>query len=69
MNLILRMLAVLLASYFKPRLPVEKPVNSLSLRVLPNDLDINLHMNNGRYLIYGSGQPAPRTTPLTKRFI
>ncbi len=24
--------------------------NSLSLRVLPKDLDINLHMNNGRYL-------------------
>ncbi len=50
MSLIFRMLYVLLASYFKPRLPIEKPENALTLRVLPNDLDINLHMNNGRYL-------------------
>ncbi len=50
MNLIFRLIAVLVASFFKPRLPVEKPTNSLILRVLPNDIDINLHMNNGRYL-------------------
>lgn len=50
MNLIFRMLALLIASYFKPRLPVENPKNSLVLRVLPNDIDLNLHMNNSRYL-------------------
>ena len=50
MSLIFRMLFLLLASFFKERLPVHKPKNSLTLRVLPNDLDINLHMNNGRYL-------------------
>lgn len=50
MNLILRMAALLLASFFKAKLPIEKPKNSLTLRVLPNDIDINLHMNNGRYL-------------------
>jgi len=50
MNLILRMIALLVASFFKPKLPIEKPKNSLTLRVLPNDIDINLHMNNGRYL-------------------
>lgn len=50
MNLIFRMLSLLVASLFKPQLPVSKPFNSLSLRVLPNDIDINLHMNNGRYL-------------------
>jgi len=50
MNLIFRMLWLLIASFFKPRLPIEKPKNSLCLRVLPNDIDINLHMNNGRYL-------------------
>ena len=50
MNLILRMMSLLIASLFKPRLPVEKPKNSITLRVLPNDIDINLHMNNGRYL-------------------
>jgi acyl-CoA thioesterase FadM len=44
------MIAILIASYFKPKLPIEMPKNSLVLRVLPNDIDINLHMNNGRYL-------------------
>ena len=44
------MLWLLLASYFKPRLPPDQLVNSLRLRVLPNDIDINMHMNNGRYL-------------------
>ncbi len=50
MNLIFRMIGLLIASFFKPSLPVENPKNSLRLRVLPNDIDINLHMNNGRYL-------------------
>ncbi|WP_199611483.1 acyl-CoA thioesterase [Flocculibacter collagenilyticus] len=50
MNLIFRMIHLLIASFFKPRLPVIKPKNSLDMRVLPNDLDINMHMNNGRYL-------------------
>lgn len=50
MSLIFRMIALLLTSLFKPRLPHIKPVNELNMRVLPNDLDINLHMNNGRYL-------------------
>ncbi|ETI62110.1 acyl-CoA thioesterase [Marinomonas profundimaris] len=50
MSLIFRMILLLIASKFKPSLPIKHPKNSLSLRVLPNDLDINLHMNNGRYL-------------------
>lgn len=50
MSLVFRMIWLLLASNFKPRLPHIKPFNELSLRVLPNDLDINMHMNNGRYL-------------------
>lgn len=50
MNLYLRMLYLLIASFFKPRLPIEHPKNTLSLRVLPNDIDLNRHMNNGRYL-------------------
>lgn len=50
MNLIFRMLGLLVASFFKPRLPHIKPINSLQMRVLPNDVDINFHMNNGRYL-------------------
>lgn len=50
MSLVFRMMWLLLASFFKSRLPHIKPINELNLMVLPNDLDINLHMNNGRYL-------------------
>lgn len=50
MSLIFRMIWLLLTAKFKPRLPHIKPVNELNLRVLPNDIDINMHMNNGRYL-------------------
>jgi len=50
MNLFIRMIYLLIASFFKPRLPIEKPGNTLSMRVLPNDIDLNRHMNNGRYL-------------------
>lgn len=50
MNLLIRMFYLLLASCFKARLPIELPANVLTLRVLPNDIDINMHMNNGRYL-------------------
>jgi acyl-CoA thioesterase FadM len=49
MNLIFRMLWVIIRSFFMARM--ERPyASSLSLRVLPNDIDINFHMNNGRYL-------------------
>ena len=44
------MIYVFLASFFKERLPAGAADSILTLRVLPNDLDINLHVNNGRYL-------------------
>lgn len=50
MNLIFRMLYVFVLSWFREPLGIGKSVSRLSLRVLPNDLDINFHMNNGRYL-------------------
>lgn len=50
MSLLFRMIFLLIACRFKPQLPVKYPKNSLTMRVLPNDLDINMHMNNGRYL-------------------
>lgn len=50
MNLLLRLLYVLYLSRSRERLPLERAVSRLTLRVLPNDLDINMHMNNGRYL-------------------
>ena len=50
MNLWLRLIWLLLTSPFRPRLSVPGDVSVLTLRVLPNDLDLSLHMNNGRYL-------------------
>lgn len=50
MSLLFRMFYVFVLSMFKDRLPVGKATSKLTLRVLPNDLDVNLHMNNGRYL-------------------
>lgn len=50
MNLIFRMLWVIVRSYFLKRIEMDRVTSSLSLRVLPNDIDINFHMNNGRYL-------------------
>ncbi len=49
MNLVLRLLRVLLASLAGRRLtPLDESV--VAFRVWANDLDTNLHMNNGRYL-------------------
>jgi len=50
MNLIFRLIWVWIQSRFRERLPLGKAHSSLTLRVLPNDLDLSLHMNNGRYL-------------------
>jgi len=50
MNLIFRMLYVLVRSLTGKRIGAGDLESELSLRVLPNDIDINLHMNNGRYL-------------------
>lgn len=50
MNLYLRLLIVLIASLFKPRLRHVTDPASLIFHVLPNDLDLNVHMNNGRYM-------------------
>ena len=49
MNLIFRLLCLLLTTRWRGRLgPLDESV--LKLRVWPVDLDVNLHMNNGRYL-------------------
>ena len=49
MMLLLRIIKVVLKGLKAPRL---KPLDEsrISMRVWPNDLDLNLHMNNGRYL-------------------
>jgi acyl-CoA thioesterase FadM len=48
MNLLLRLLWLLLTARRHPPAPVLGPCDS-HFRVLPNDLDVLLHMNNGRY--------------------
>lgn len=50
MNLLLRVLYVFISSFFKPKIGDILAPSHLKLCVLPNDLDFNLHMNNGRYL-------------------
>jgi acyl-CoA thioesterase FadM len=50
MNLWLRLVWLLLTAPFRPRLTLPGEVSRIALRVLPNDLDLSLHMNNGRYL-------------------
>jgi acyl-CoA thioesterase FadM len=49
MNLYLRLLLTLLRCWRLPRITTGDTLER-RLRVLPNDLDINGHMNNGRYL-------------------
>lgn len=49
MNLWFRLLHLLLCSLSRPKLEAPFGVSRLQLRVLPNDLDSNLHMTNGRY--------------------
>ena len=49
MNLYLRVLWVLITSFFRPKIQSILEDSVLTLRVLPNDLDFNMHMNNGRY--------------------
>jgi acyl-CoA thioesterase FadM len=49
MNLFFRLMKVLLGNLW--RAPLDLLGESIvEFRVLPNDLDVNLHMNNGRYL-------------------
>ena len=50
MNLIFRLIFVLVSSAFSKKRTSIMDVHALWFFVLPNDLDTNLHMNNGRYL-------------------
>lgn len=50
MNLYFRLFYMFIASFLKPRVAHALEETSLNFRVWPNDLDLNGHMNNGRYL-------------------
>jgi acyl-CoA thioesterase FadM len=49
MNLYLRLMWTLLRGWWSPPLRVGDTLER-QFRVLPNDLDVNAHMNNGRYM-------------------
>jgi acyl-CoA thioesterase FadM len=49
MNPIVRFIITLLSASLAPRIGVNDVTRAL-MRVLPNDLDLNLHMTNARYL-------------------
>jgi len=49
MNLFLRLIRVIVASRFRERLDILG-TSVVSFVVWPHDLDVNVHMNNGRYL-------------------
>ena len=50
MNLYIRVLFLLISSFFKPKIKSVLETSVIRQRVWPNDLDFNMHMNNGRYL-------------------
>jgi len=50
MNLFFRFLKTVLLFLLNPKSRPLLAVSKISFRVWPNDLDTNLHMNNGRYL-------------------
>ena len=49
MNLWFRLLHLIVASFFRPRLDPTAEASCLDFRVWPHDLDTSMHMNNGRY--------------------
>lgn len=50
MNLWFRLIWVLISSLFRAPLDPRAGVSRVAFRVWPHDLDLNLHLNNGRYL-------------------
>ena len=49
MSFLLRFLRVIISGWFAKRRSLREP-SRIFIRVWPNDLDLNIHMNNGRYL-------------------
>lgn len=49
MNLYIRLLLAVLRGFLKPPMALTDTLQR-TLRVWPNDIDINKHMNNGRYM-------------------
>jgi acyl-CoA thioesterase FadM len=49
LNLWLRLLRLIIGSFFWPKLDPTADASCLTFRVWPHDLDLSMHMNNGRY--------------------
>lgn len=49
MNLYIRLILTVIRSWRLSRLGLDDTLER-TFRVLPNDIDVNMHMNNGRYL-------------------
>ncbi len=50
MNLWFRLIWLFLTASTRTKLTIPADVSTLDFRVLPHDLDLSMHMNNGRYL-------------------
>ncbi len=50
MNLYFRLLLIVLKALRRDTITPDDLNNSIQVRMLPNDLDVNMHVNNGRYL-------------------
>lgn len=50
MNLWLRVIWLLISARWRGRLALPDGLSKLTFRVWPHDLDLSVHMNNGRYL-------------------
>ncbi len=50
MNLWLRLIGVLVAARKGPRIALPEETARITMRVWPNDLDLNFHLTNSRYL-------------------
>jgi YbgC/YbaW family acyl-CoA thioester hydrolase len=50
MNLYFRLILVILKALRRDTITPALLKNSILVRMMPNDLDVNMHVNNGRYL-------------------
>jgi len=50
MNLYFRLIMVVLKALRRATIYPDNLKNSIQVRMYPNDLDVNMHVNNGRYL-------------------
>jgi acyl-CoA thioesterase FadM len=52
MNLYLRLIFLIFRAFKREQITAENLQNEIITRVMPNDLDLNFHMNNGRYMTF-----------------